>query len=430
MRHRLRAAAAASAAFILTIFVIVSTGSAALVLAAEDLVLSADTAIAVPGYAVPSFVRWDGDELPDLVVGQGGFGYGPGKVRVYPNVGAPGAPRFEGFFFVEAAGAEIASPEGGCMGIFPRLVDADADGRDDLLCGEAEGRIRLYLNTGAGASPVFDAGRYLEVGEPGAKMIIDVGQRPTPIVVDWDLDGRRDLLVGAKDGYLRLFRNEGSDAAWDFRSSELVLEDGAPMPVPSARPSPQFADLDGDGRRDLLVGNTEGNILFYPNVGTDDSPAFSGYTYIEAGGTAIDLPLTPRARPFLCDWNGDGRTDLLVGSSPGYVRIYLNVDRTTDIADGLLPAAPPARLDPPWPNPFNPVVTVPVVLEEPARVRLTVHDARGALVAVLADGRMPAGSHDLRWTGEGPGGRARSGVYLVRLRTAAGAVSRKIVLLR
>ncbi|MBN1884329.1 MAG: VCBS repeat-containing protein [Candidatus Krumholzibacteriota bacterium] len=431
MRHRLRATAAASAAFTLTILLCISNGSAAFVLAGEDLVLSADTAIAVPGYSVPSFVRWDGDDLPDLVVGQGGFGYGPGKVRVYLNTGSPGAPRFDdGFVHVRAAGVEIASQEGGCMGIFPRVVDADGDGRTDLLCGEAEGFIRLYTNTGTDDAPVFDAGRYLEVGEPGAKAIIDVGQRPTPIVVDWDLDGRRDLLVGAKDGYLRIFRNEGTDAAWDFRGSALVLENGSPMFVPTARPSPQLTDLDGDGRRDLLVGNTEGNILFYPNVGSNDDPAFSGFTYVEAGGETIDLPFTPRARPFLCDWNGDGRVDLLVGSSPGNVRVYLNIDTTTGVADGLPPAGLPARLDAPWPNPFNPVVTVPFVLERRQRVRITVLDARGALVAVLVDGERPAGVHEVRWTGGGAGGGARSGVYLVRMQSAAGAFSRKIVLLR
>ena len=32
-------------------------------------------------------------------------------------------------------------------------------------------------------------------------------------------------------------------------------------------------DLDGDGRKDLLLGNTEGKLLFYPNLGTDAAPS-------------------------------------------------------------------------------------------------------------------------------------------------------------
>ena len=50
------------------------------------------------------------------------------------------------------------------MGVFPRVVDADLDGRKDLLVGEAEGNIRLYLNVNTDSEPSFDAGTLLEAG--------------------------------------------------------------------------------------------------------------------------------------------------------------------------------------------------------------------------------------------------------------------------
>ena len=69
--------------------------------------------IDVPGYSVPSFVLWDGDDLPDLVVGQGSGIDLYGKVRVYINRGSPGAPLFTDWFYVQAGGGDLESPGGG-----------------------------------------------------------------------------------------------------------------------------------------------------------------------------------------------------------------------------------------------------------------------------------------------------------------------------
>jgi hypothetical protein len=54
----------------------------------ETLVQAAGGDIEVPGFSVPSFDFWDGDELRDLIVGEGGGDEGDGRVRVYLNVGA------------------------------------------------------------------------------------------------------------------------------------------------------------------------------------------------------------------------------------------------------------------------------------------------------------------------------------------------------
>ncbi|MEQ9105031.1 MAG: PKD domain-containing protein [Rhodothermales bacterium] len=83
-----------------------------------------------------------------------------------------------------------------------------------------------------------------------------------------------------------------------------------------------------------------------------------------------------------------------------------------------------------YPNPFNPQTLIPFELAEPAAVRLTVHDLLGREVAVLVDGRLPSGRHEVRFDASG---RA-SGMYLIRL-TADGQMraetrTRSIVLLR
>ena len=68
-----------------------------------------------------------------------------------------------------------------------------------------------------------------------------------------------------------------------------------------------MVDLDEDGRKDLVVGNTYGQVLLYRNVGTNAAPLFSGYEYVHSSGVPIDLEFGPRSRPNACDWTGDGR---------------------------------------------------------------------------------------------------------------------------
>jgi hypothetical protein len=103
------------------------------------------------------------------------------------------------------------------------------------------------------------------------------------------------------------------------------------LSVPTGRSSPVIRDLDGDGKKDLLVGNTEGQLLFYRNTGSDGAPSFSGYIEIQAAGVPINLPGTPRSRPFVCDWTGDGLLDVLIGSGDGKVRLYQGLYEPGDL---------------------------------------------------------------------------------------------------
>jgi hypothetical protein len=60
------------------------------------------------GDAAPLVADYDGDGVPDLLVGQ----YGGGKLRIYKNVGTAGPPRFDGFTWFKAGAEDARIPSG------------------------------------------------------------------------------------------------------------------------------------------------------------------------------------------------------------------------------------------------------------------------------------------------------------------------------
>jgi len=279
--------------------------------------------VIVTGYSVPSFADWDSDGLEDLVVGGGSGTYTP-KVRVYLNEGTAQAPKFAAPFYAQSGGADLTATGSGCMGLFPRVCYWDGDGLKDLVVGNALGGITFFRNTGSDTNPTFDGGTLLQVGASGAKIDIDIGSRACIDILDWNNDGRKDLVAGDLNSNISVFLNVGTDTSPDFLAETFVMDGGSTMVVPGYRASPAVADLNGDGAKDILAGNTDGQLLFYANVGTDASPLFDGYSAVLSDGLAIDLTAS-RSRPGICDWTGDGLWDVLVGASDGYVYLYQGI---------------------------------------------------------------------------------------------------------
>ena len=334
-------------------------GDLLLNLGPEELVQANGVDIEVPGYSVPSFVDWNNDNLKDLVIGEGG-GSGDAKVCVYINVGTESNPQFSDYFYAQSEGADLTCPASGCLGCFPRMVYWDDDTRKDLLVGQADGTVRIFRNMGSEESPRFDDGLFLQAGAPGVRKNIDVGKRATPTTVDWDNDGKTDLVVGGLDGKIHIYLNCGcaGTARPSFETSQssgtLAQANGQDLIVYGKRSSPVIVDLDGDGNKDILTGNTNGQLLFYRNVGTDAEPTFSDYSLVKSDGVDIDFPDSPRSRPFVCFWTGDGYfgpidayPDVLIGAADGKVHLYRGIpipgdidgDGNVDFVDSALFAA-------------------------------------------------------------------------------------------
>jgi len=136
--------------------------------------------------------------------------------------------------------------------------------------------------------------------------------------VDLDGDGRTDILSGSWPGEIYLFRR---NADGSFAGEETLRgSDGKPLNVGSA--SAAFAaDWDGDGKLDLIVGASDGSVVWYRNAGGKLEAA---RTLVKPSplGWGGDDRRNPgewglRVKPCVVDWDGDGRLDLLLGDRCG-----------------------------------------------------------------------------------------------------------------
>ena len=79
-----------------------------------------------------------------------------------------------------------------------------------------------------------------------------------------------------------------------------------------------------------------------------------------------------------------------------------------------------------YPNPFNRATTIPFMMPRAGPVTITAYDLQGRRVARVLEGMMPAGTHTVRWDA----GSLASGVYILRLETAAAPLSRTLTLVK
>jgi hypothetical protein len=234
-----------------------------------------------------------------------------GDVDIF--VGFNGTPnklyRNDGGTFVEiAAAAGIADARATRAAAFG---DWDADGDADLLVGFAPGAagpvLKLYRN---------DKGKFTDA-TAAAELRVDSGAVRQPVWVDFDADNDLDLFVAFRDRPNALYRN--TDGKLVDIAAEVGLAD-ARRTVGAV-----WADLDSDGDLDVIVGNMDGdaNGVFRNDAGrfTDVAVEWG----LAAGGRALGERTSGTVRPCVADMNGDGRLDIITANygPPG---LFLKTD--------------------------------------------------------------------------------------------------------
>lgn len=260
------------------------------------------------GNATVAFADLDGGGVPDLYVGSGS----EQRVAHFGNFGTPGAPSFgvEEPNWLSLPNAAWAAAE---------FADLDADGDLDRFVGMTSGAVRWWRNTGTPTAAAFtevtDDPAFGDV--VGRTIRTAVNAQAVPRFLDDDGDGDLDLVVGgwsfSGEAKLQLFRNDGTRQA---PAMVLASSDWRGFGVLGQQLAPLFADQDGDGDRDLLVGRYDGTFVRAENVGTPALPAFGPIEVVPG------LDVGQGAVPGALDADGDGDLDLVVGESAGGVNLF------------------------------------------------------------------------------------------------------------
>lgn len=241
-------------------------------------------------------------------------------------------------------------------------MDYDDDGVLDIISGSySPGDVYLIRGLGDGNYAAVESitdeedtplvhhpkemKRHLDGSNEQSDELASFGSWVTPM--DWDADGDLDMLIGSFGGQIFLRKNVGTRKAPRYDSSSTqVIADGKPLKVHS-HASPVAVDWNDDGLEDLVVGEGNGSVGWYQNIGTSKEPEFGARRLLVGAPSdsiflmqyldpdEISVPGT-RAQVCVYDYNGDGRLDLLVGDYS--TRIEIDDDWSDDKKAGLFAA--------------------------------------------------------------------------------------------
>ncbi len=291
------------------------------VLMADSLKDATGTPIFSDRQNIPNVTDIDCDGQPDLFIGSL-----EGTVSRYESTGFDenDIPKFE-LLTKRFEDIEIVKQFGTMHGANTMtFMDIDSDGDEDIFWGDFfEPSILLLKNEGTCKNPIFRGEpQPFPPGNP-----VESSGYNAPALVDWNMDGDADLLLGVLGGAYNanrttaenFFYYEQTPSGFKLETKQFLEQiDVGDESIPAA------GDIDGDGDIDLLLANKidpsnlkSSVVYIFENFGSATQPEFQ-----KVG--KIDLPNGYHYAPELADLNNDGFADLLLGNWKGDISYYIN----------------------------------------------------------------------------------------------------------
>lgn len=238
-------------------------------------------AVNLPLFPAAYYLDVNNNAVSDLLVSPNAYATAEdvNSVWYYENLGGESSPQFH--FgqndFLQHEMIELGT------GAYPVLEDVNGDGLKDLFITNRKyfdpatpsnnhtSRIYCYLNNGSAGYPSFD---YLS--NNWLPLATDTLDSKYITFGDDDGDGDRDLLVGVQNGFLVRYENEAASSnGYVFSDNGVLLKDNNGITIDVGQfATPQWVDLNDDGLLDLAVGEKNGNVNFYANIGTANTAAY------------------------------------------------------------------------------------------------------------------------------------------------------------
>jgi len=326
---------------------------------------------------------------------------------------------------------------------FPQLLNGGVSGSAAVgsLDGP-EGPLSIVVGTVADYLYVFNSNGTIRSGFPKWVKMGGTSKSPSPALADMNGDGYLDIVVASTNGCIYCWNRDGmSIQPYNARYSSMTTA--------AAECSPVVADINGDGRPDVVTGDE-----------TRQLAAISGMDGSMLPGFPIQLQAEIRGTPALCDLDGDDMTEIVVagwdknvyvwdydfafspGQTPPWPQFHHDAMRTgyagtpmyTGVEDEKKPAPRALELEAPAPNPAQGGTRL--WYDVPAEraggeFELAVYDLSGRRVRVLGHGRAEPGRFSAAWDlRDASGAPAAAGVYFARLALGGESRSRKLVVVR